>query len=262
MSKKMSPGEGLRQRAQPVTDLPGVEQLVSRRAIGDAVLGAATPPEHAARRRWTGCIRSGASTVSGSSASAVIVAIADRLQREHLTAAHARDLRKMVVLLALRGAASRKTARAAMLDRIGIRGVLIDEHRRFEVGFHACVIGGELVDAIWMLDTVAEDHLHRRWCGSLQPRDVRRVLAQLEDRLGADSARELRIRRFVSPPPARARRVHAQQEVGSAHPAPVEERRLVDDVVALRPSRRPSRLRWRGARRPSSRTDRARPRTP
>ena len=60
-----------------------------------------------------------------------------------------------------------------------------------------------------------------------------RVLAQLENRLGADATRELRVGGRICPRPPRTRRLDAEQEVGAAHPAAVKKCGLVDDVVPL-----------------------------
>ena len=48
---------------------------------------------------------------------------ARRLQREHLTGPHACDLRQVIVLLSLRGAARGESAGVAMLDGVRIGAV-------------------------------------------------------------------------------------------------------------------------------------------
>jgi hypothetical protein len=78
----------------------------------------------------------------------------------------------------------------------------------------------------------AEGDVHQRRLQPLEPGERLDVRADLQQRAGLGVARELGVHDLVAPGPERARRRHLQQEVGEAEPAAVEERRLVDDVVA------------------------------
>ena len=119
-----------------------------------------------------------------------------------------------------------------MRNRIRVRVVESREHRRVEIALHRRVVRGELVDSIWMLGAVAEDDLHQLRRSALQALQVRGVLAELEQRLGPHSARQLRVSSLVRERAELARMLDTQEEVGAAEPAAIEERRLVDDVVA------------------------------
>ena len=73
------------------------------------------------------------------------------------------------------------------------------------------------------------DVLGRR---ALDPRQQVGVGAQLDEGAGPDLVGQLGVGDLVAPGPEGARLLDAQQEVRVPEPAAVEERRLVDDVVA------------------------------
>ena len=225
-------GRRTRQRAEAVTDLPGVEQLVSRDSAGvrSTVLQGRLRVELAKARgaHARGRIGIGRQLREGRHGGDP-----SGRQREHLTRPHSGDLREVIVALSLRRAARREPAGVAVRDGIRIGCRPVDEHGQLEIALHGCVVRGELVHAISMLGAVAEDHVHLHRRGSLEPLQVRRVFAELEDRLGTDPPGKLRVCRLVAPSPSGAGRVHAKQKVGAAHPASVEERRLVNDVIPL-----------------------------
>src|SRR3984893_3569542 len=68
---------------------------------------------------------------------------------------------------------------------------------------------------------------------ALQTRDLERVLAQLQQRLGANVARELRVANLVRVRAQHARRVDLEEKVCAPDPLAVEERGLVDDVPSF-----------------------------
>ena len=68
---------------------------------------------------------------------------------------------------------------------------------------------------------------------ALEARDLLGVEAELEQEVGLDAARELRVGDLVAPGAEVGRAVvYAQEEVGVAAPAVVEEGALVDDLGA------------------------------
>jgi hypothetical protein len=120
-----------------------------------------------------------------------------------------------------------------VVDRVRVRLVETLEQRRVEIALDGRVVCGELIETVGVLGPVTEDDVHRLRRCSLQPLEMCRVLAQLQQRLGADPARELGVRCLVGEPPPGARRVDTHEEVRTAEPAAVEECRLVDDVIAV-----------------------------
>src|SRR6185503_13138551 len=78
----------------------------------------------------------------------------------------------------------------------------------------------------------AEGDVHPLRLAPLDPRELVHVRADLEERARLRGARELGVHDLVAPGPESARHLHAYEEVRVAEPAAVEERGLVDDVVA------------------------------
>ena len=91
----------------------------------------------------------------------------------------------------------------------------------------------------------AQGDVHELGLDALDGRQRFHVGADLEQGRGLDVASELRVHHLVAPAAQGAGPFHAHQEVGQPEPPAVEERRLVDDVVAP-----PDRL-FRGRRRGS-----------
>ena len=129
-------------------------------------------------------------------------------------------------------------AHRAVRDRIGVGGFRVDvlRQRLLEALLGEAVVGHELGGPERMLFglSAASDDVDALRPDALDALDLLDVARDLDQRARLRDVRELRVGDLVVMVlPERARVAHAQEEVGVADPAPVENRRLVDDVDAL-----------------------------
>src|SRR3954467_1486412 len=155
---------------------------------------------------------------------------------EPLVALQHRDERHVVVVAALVDAALPPRAEVALADRVRVRGL----GARFELGAageemlrDARGVGIELLGAEGRALAVAEDEVHPDGAAALDALDLSVVEEQLEDVGGLGRATELGVVNLVGPVAEVGLLVDADDEVGVADPAVVEERGLVDDLAAL-----------------------------
>ena len=142
-----------------------------------------------------------------------------------------------------------------MLDRLRVRArrwvrgrleAAVRGHAGLERGLDRAVVGHVVGDAAVLDGSGAptEGDVHQLRLGPLDPGQLLDVGADLEQRRRLDVARQLGVDDLVAPLAEGAGAINAQEEVGQPEPPPVEERGLVDHVVAP-----PDRLLRRGSRR-------------
>ena len=149
----------------------------------------------------------------------------------------------MIVISTPFRAFGRPAADVAVLDGLGVcrrrrvgRRCLVGQ-RRQETVAGAPVVGHVVVDAqpLDRAGAAAEGDVEPLGTDALDAFELVHVRADLEDRARLDVARELGVRHLVvvRAPARRAfGRIDPEEEVGVAAERAVEERRLVDDVVA------------------------------
>ncbi len=162
----------------------------------------------------------------------------DELAR--LAAAHARHQREVVVVAPLLDTRPVPTAHPAVLDRVGVGGRRwvrdgdAAEDHVLEPRPDGAVVGHVVLDPEGdaLHGAAAQDDVHPCRFEPLDLAQLLRVRAELEHGARLCLSRQLGVGDLVAPRAQCGRGVDAQQEVGVAAPPAVEERGLVDDVVA------------------------------
>ena len=159
-----------------------------------------------------------------------------RLELAALEARHAGDEGEVIVVAPLPVAAPPPAADLALGDglRVGAAHAARRVERLRERALHAAVVGHEVprAEALGLAVARRLHHVHRIGEAPLELAHDLRVEAELEHRAALRLHRELRVDGLVGPGAELARRLHAQQHVRDAAPAPLHQRGLGDGADA------------------------------
>ena len=235
MSKKTSSGDGSGSRASPRPGSSGFGSIRSKSSLPSSSPATWIRAWSRSRSRVRG-FRSG--TPVGR------LEVGEQAARRHRRlleplrgrAGHARHEREVVIVPAPVHAGREPDTHPAMLDRvrIGRRRVRSagPEDPLLVPPLGRAIERGEVVEPQGVRDRVARHDMDPLRAPALECRQPLGIDTDLEQGGALDGAGELRVGDLVVPVAEIRRAVGPQQEVGMAAPAPIEERRLVDDVDA------------------------------
>ncbi len=220
-------GRRLGQQGQATPRL-GIEDLVRKRSLGpgphlEARLAQQALP-HGPAQRSRQAFRAGGGDV-GHGVQACVA------QGRGVRRAHACDQGEVVLLRPLGSALRLPTALPAVAHRLGGgRLLMVEEVEQF--GSEAARVGGAVLERIVALGTVTGDHDQGAWGRALQCGEPFGVDGHLQHGRNLEPAGEFGVGDVIAPAPPAGQIVAAEQEVGVAAPAAVEEGGLVDHLGA------------------------------